>query len=605
MNQEPRTNFKKTKLIHNGDKVSVFEGNHTSFGRQVVIKELNQEVDAAFRSDFLNEAKLWAQFEHPRLARIEEVNEDRGWIVTEFLPEALNQRIGGSLDLGDLKQATLQILEGLKELHSSGQLHCNLNSQNIRYSGENLKLTDGRGVALNSAAQLPRAKGSNKFRAPEMLDNQFGPVGMATDLYLAASVILEAIAGSKFDSFFQGHIEGTPDPETGWIRWHNCDQQLDPIKDLIPGIPEAFGRLLDDMLSKHVKSRIGTAQDAIDNLNAIEMSGPLTGAAPSTVAAPKPAPPSPAKRDASPQLISRPKTPAYLRIASGAMAGTIFPVQLQDVVIGEGPNCHVKLSANDYGQIRGREISIVLSTGGWKISETKRPEDCTETVYVGHQRCESTLPVRSGDIIRLSNSGPDLQFVIQGESTWEWQDVADDLNINKPAAPQKPADNRPQNKPTNAVGATPRNDAYAPAPAKKMPPQPASPTPPRPQGSSPPATDSAAPSRPSSNAPTPPKERTNKKSKEKNGKNSKADLSEWLSDKDKRNWLVLIGGLISVAIIVPLTLGGSGETEEQKNEKTGVTQTIEDETDEQENPSSDENQAEKEESNDQPEIDEE
>ena len=584
MNQEPRTNFTKTKLIHIGEKVKVYEGSHASFGRQVVIKELNREADATFRKEFFDEAKRWGKFEHARLARIEEVNEDRGWIVTEYLPEALNQRIGESLDLGELKQATLQILEGLKQLHSLGRLHCNLNSSNIRYSGDDVKLTDGRGVSLSRAAQLPRPKGSNKFRAPEMLDNKFGPVGMATDLYLAASVILEAIAGSRFDSFFQGHIEGTPDPETGWIRWHNSELQLDPIKDLVPNIPDAYARLLDGMLSKFVKSRIGSAEDAINDLNKIEMIGVLGAAASSPAATPKPTPPSPVKRDVfQPQLISRPKTPAYLRIASGVKAGALFPVQLQDVVIGEGPNCHVKLSGNDYVKVRGREVSIVLGTGGWRVSETKRPEDCKETLYVGHQPCESNLPVRSGDIIRLSDSGPDLQFVIQGESTWEWQDVAVELKLSKSADHQQNAAPRPQTRSAKPGGARRQpNDSAAPTARRRpKPPQPSGSAPVPPKGAAAPAGNSAEPARPNNHAaPAPPKERKNQRSKDGGGNAVGANLSEWLNDKDKRNWLVLIGGLLGVAIIVPLLLGGSGEKDETEKPKTEVTQPLENETDE-------------------------
>ena len=143
----------------------------------------------------------------------------------------------------------------------------------------------------------------------------------------------------------------------------------------------------------------------------------------------------------SPQLISRPSAPAYVRIASGTLSGTIIPLQVEDVVIGEGENCNVRLSANDYEKIRGREASISLGAGGWKITETKRPEGCSETIFVGGQPCRTTLPVRSGDIICLSNTGPDLQFVIQGESTWTWQDVADELDLagsSDSKAPAKP-----------------------------------------------------------------------------------------------------------------------------------------------------------------------
>ena len=259
MNKVSGTNFKKTRSIHAGEAVQVYEGLHVKSGRQVVIKELSGEANESVRKDFFNEAKLWAKLEHPRLGRIEEINEDRGWVVTEYLPTALNERVCEDFDLADLKDLAMQMFDGLRYLHAQGLLHCNLSAQNVRFceGNESIKIVDGRGVAIDRASQLPRPRGSNKFRAPEMLDNRFGPVGRATDLYLAGTVLLEALAGARFESLFQGYVEGTPDAETGWFRWHNSDDELEPVKNLVPGLPEGFAKLLDGMLSKNVRSRIG------------------------------------------------------------------------------------------------------------------------------------------------------------------------------------------------------------------------------------------------------------------------------------------------------------------------------------------------------------
>ena len=442
MSSTSQTNFKKTRLIHSADNVDVYEGSHAKFGRKVVIKELKGEANDAVRAEFFREAEQWAQFEHHRLGRIDEINHDRGWIVQEFLAHSFTDRYQGAVNLSDLKNAMLQLLEGLDVLHQQGFLHCNVTSSNFRFNdpGEGAKLCDGRGVAISQASQLPRPKGSNKYRAPEMLDNRFGPIGMATDIYLAGTVILEGLAGDRFDSFFQGYVLGTPDPETGWFRWHNSDDELESVKSLVDGLPEAFAKLLDDMLSKNVGRRVGSARDAIEELNRIDMeSTVLAHQAPPAPDQREPSPPAPAapkppgesgtESNQELHLISRPSTPAYMRIASGSQAGKIIPLPMQDILIGESAACQVQLSATEYPRIAGREVTVALGSGGWKVSETKRPEDCNDVLYVGRQVCQPSLPVKSGDIIRLSDTGPDIQFVIQGEASWSWQDVADEFKM--------------------------------------------------------------------------------------------------------------------------------------------------------------------------------
>jgi serine/threonine protein kinase len=612
MSSAAKTNFQKTKLIHRGNNVDVYEGSHTNFGRQVVIKELKGEANESVSAEFFKEAENWAKFENHRLARIDEINRDRGWIVQEYLPQKFTDRFFGNADLSEMKASMLQILEGLEYLHNQGFLHCNLSDSNIRFDehGNNAKLCDGRSVAISQVSYLPRPKGSNKFRAPEMLDNRFGPIGMATDLYLAATVILEGLAGDRFESFFQEYVVGTPDPETGWFRWHNSDEQLEPIKSLIPGVPEAFAKLLDDMLSKSVGRRVGSARDAYEELQRIDMSAPATAdqVVPTDISQAKPRPPAPptptnvAPQSGEPQLISRPSTPAYMRIASGTLAGKIIPLNMEDIVIGEADHCHVNLSQTDYPKIAGREVSITLGSGGWKISETKTPEDCIETLIVGSEVCKTSLPIKSGDIVRLSNVGPDIQFVIQGESNWAWQDVADELNMKffaaaeqsksaTPQAPQRPSAAPPKSEPqseqrTAPLGQTP---ARAPAPVpsqatapkaaappkpiaaqqkkqktkKQKAPNPATPAPATPAAAAPASAAPAAPPAPSSSA-APSAPQTDKKGKIK-PKSTAATSGNWLQDKNKRNWLILIGGLFLAAILIIAFMPRSGGSKKEKD----------------------------------------
>ena len=606
MSNAPSTNYKITKLISQADNANVFDGVHSQFGHAIVVKQLTGEVNELVREVFFSEAEAWAKFKHHRLMRIEEINKERNWVVCEHLSQSFVDRYFGNIDYASLKSTMMEILQGLEYLHTNGVLHFNLTASNVRFNeAENsAKLCDGRCIPINRSGHLPRPRGSNKYRAPEMLDTRFGPIGMATDLYMAATVILEGLAGDRFDTLFGDFVVGTPDPETGWFRWHNSEEQLGPIKTLIPGIPDGLAKLLDDMLSKHVGQRIGSASDAIQELHAVDITyvsqdapaandGNTAGSPPSAPPAPRaPTPPDKVAGKSNEnkiQPIDRPSTTAFLRVASGPWAGKIVPLQDDSMSIGDTGACKLNFAPNEYPGIAGREFSLSLGAGGWKISETKRPEDCLENVYLRHQVCESSQQVKSGDIIRLSKNGPDIQLVVQGTSAWSWQDVADELNLKSVLAKQN-ADSskgkgappvKPQSQPAAAqVAKSPSPPKPIPAkqPSGNAPPAPAAApapaAPPKPKAPPAPEKKTAAPQKPSqpakpsapspgnaaapTNAPSAPKPADDKSGK----KSSKKNLI---------NWLILLVGLpLAFVVILFLFRPGPDKDKDKGDDQQNV-----------------------------------
>jgi serine/threonine protein kinase len=579
--------YQKQGLIGSGERVDVFHGVNIAFDRKVAIKELREDVKTSDneRNAFYSEYEKWAKLEHPSLVRIEDIDRTRAWIIQEHLPQAITaigDQLAGNMELAH--RAIVQILEGLQYLHTSGVLHCNLKASNVRVNNGQVKLCDGRCIPIGFPGALPKPRGSNRYLAPEMINEDFGSVGTATDIYLAGIVILETLAGDKFDSLFKGYISGTPDTEMGWVRWHNSTEQLEPIHTLLPSIPKPLADILDAMVCKPVQTRYANTDRLLNDLNLSRdaiLSAAIGQAAESAAldavaaktAAASVAPSAPDKM----KLIDRPASPSYVRCLSGPLAGSIFPTDLGDIKIGCNDNCNVKLSSEKYPELSDREIHISMGNDGWQISETKN-----HPIIIDSKKSFDPVPLRSGSIFRLSSKGPDFQFVVQGQQESTWQDIAAALSLFAPRGNSAPA--RSKKKRSSKAPAAPTGAAPRPASAPSRPSAPQTPAPARPPSAptakTKPAPPTAAPSAPmgpagaTAGAPLGPAGLTQQPVAKKSFTDSLKDM-----DESKRNNLILFVSLPVIALLIilfmPRSNSGDEETDTSKDGTTPVAESSE------------------------------
>lgn len=136
--------FELQECIGGGGMGVVFRGLDTTLGRTVAVKVVsNDTTDEETLRRFRNEAQSAARLDHPNIARVYYVGEDRGWnyIVFEYI-DGVNVRDliekRGPLPLDEAISYTLQVAEALGHAAQREVVHRDIKPSNI------LVMADGR-----------------------------------------------------------------------------------------------------------------------------------------------------------------------------------------------------------------------------------------------------------------------------------------------------------------------------------------------------------------------------------------------------------------------------------------------------------------------------
>lgn len=108
----------------------------------------------------------------------------------------------------------------------------------------------------------------------------------------------------------------------------------------------------------------------------------------------------------STHVIERPATGIVLTIASGSRAGEMIGTDDQEVMIGFSHDCLLRFPSDQHPQSSGR-LLLRRGTEGWYVLRV-----AGDSAFVNQHLLENKFPLRSGDIIRLSWRGPDVQFTM-------------------------------------------------------------------------------------------------------------------------------------------------------------------------------------------------
>jgi len=260
-----------------GDVYRVYDRKRRS---EVALKTLHKTDPAAiFR--FKQEFRALADVDHPNLVRLYELlSEGERWFFTmelvegldfieyvrggpaagEGLEDAPTLELGGRSERRRLRQALLQLAEGLVALHRAGKLHCDIKPSNLRVTSEGrVVLLDFGLVKELFSPQIYETlagdvTGTPAYMSPEQAAGS--RVSGASDWYSVGVVLYEALAGSvPYDG--------------GFLKILTDKQRRDPtpLSQAAPGAPEDLAELCHRLLARDPEKR-PSGQRVLEHLGA-------------------------------------------------------------------------------------------------------------------------------------------------------------------------------------------------------------------------------------------------------------------------------------------------------------------------------------------------
>ncbi len=247
--------------------------------RHVAIMELAERFRAnPERFDQIwDEVLSFAQLSHHRLVPVFDWVQEKAWIITELLPGNLaDDAAQGALTNERVREALRAGLEALDYLHGQGKLHGDVRPRNLLVDAKrNVRLSHPLGLEIGGQVYAKRKNA--KYLAPELVSEDFGNYGPATDLYCLGFAAYELLVGPEFDR----RLGITPDVEGevgaskyDWPRFHGSAAAIKPINQLVPQAAPDLVEVIGRMTAKRVNDRAQTAHELLELLAPSDEPGP-------------------------------------------------------------------------------------------------------------------------------------------------------------------------------------------------------------------------------------------------------------------------------------------------------------------------------------------
>jgi serine/threonine protein kinase len=156
-------------------------------------------------TQFLQEARTLARFDHANIVRVRNFFEENGtgYLVMDYydgitLADYLAQQPQGKLPEKTAVDILMPILDGLREVHAKNFLHRDIKPQNIYLTTGNRAILLDFGAARQAMSERSRSLSVvlSEGYAPYEQYHRRGEQGPWTDIYASAAVLYHAVAGA-------------------------------------------------------------------------------------------------------------------------------------------------------------------------------------------------------------------------------------------------------------------------------------------------------------------------------------------------------------------------------------------------------------------------
>ncbi len=279
----------------------VYRAHDTTLGRDVALKVLAPErlADPDLRRRFLQEARALAALQHPSIAVVHEIAEDRGvaFIAMELVDgERLQDLLAREdLSLGTLLAVGVEIAGAIAAAHRKAIVHRDLKPANVLVAADHhvklvdfglAKLVDPVGELGDSVDTPARGKtdpgrimGTTAYLSPEQVRGE--GVDARSDVFAFGSLLFEMLAGEP--AFQAGSAI-----ETMHAILTQPAPRLPPLGPEGEHVAPALQRLLDRCLAKEPAERPPDGGAVLEELDAVRRRLGLREALPSATAIPRP-----------------------------------------------------------------------------------------------------------------------------------------------------------------------------------------------------------------------------------------------------------------------------------------------------------------------------
>ncbi|MCP4358787.1 MAG: serine/threonine protein kinase [Chloroflexi bacterium] len=212
-----RERYKLTNIVGQGGMGSVYRAEDLRLpGRLCAIKEVQPDPDVSLKiqvqgqEQFLKEASILAQLDHPSLPKVSDFFSDNGrdYLVMDYVPgDDLRQRLkknNGRLPVKIVCTWASQILEALHYLHTQSPpvLHRDIKPANIKLTPDGrIKLVDFGLVKLMATDDVRtitvvQGRGTALYTPLEQYGSDSGHTDVRTDIYAVGATLYHLLTDS-------------------------------------------------------------------------------------------------------------------------------------------------------------------------------------------------------------------------------------------------------------------------------------------------------------------------------------------------------------------------------------------------------------------------